>query len=155
MTLEFTQAELQEKVSAMMPVEKKKGLLTIILSEPVVKLHQDSNKIGIKTNMQANILGMLKGTGVTEITGSLSYNKDKGTFHLLDPVITTMHINKVPDKYQPKIKNLAQQALAKTMAKRPIYQLRDDTMKHKLAKATLKSVTVDKGKLLVKFGLFK
>lgn len=154
LTLKFTEAELQEKVSAMMPLEKKKGFITIVFSDPVVKLLKESNKIGIKTNMAAKIPGGIKGTGMAEITGSLSYNKDESTFHMLDPVITTMHIDKVPDKFQPKIKALAQKSLSKTMATRPIYKLRDDNMKHKLAKSTLKNISVKDGKLLVEFSLF-
>lgn len=154
LTLKFTEAELQEKVSAMMPLEKKKGFITIVISDPVVKLLKDSNRIGIKTNMAASIPGLINGTGMAEITGSLSYNKDKGTFHMLDPVITAMHIDKVPEKFQPKIKDMAQKSLSNTMATRPIYQLRDDDMKHKLAKATLKSVAVKEEKLVVEFGLF-
>lgn len=153
-TLEFTQAELQEKVSAMMPLKKKKLFITIIFTNPVVKLIKTANRIGIKTNIQAMIPGGIKGSGTAEITGSLNYKPEEGAFYIKDPTITTLHINKVKDVMQPKIKKLAQTAISKTMVARPVYKLKDDNVRHKLAKSALKSITVNDGILVVEFSLF-
>ncbi|MDH5179555.1 MAG: DUF1439 domain-containing protein [Gammaproteobacteria bacterium] len=153
-SLEFTEQELQDKVTAMMPLEKKKGIMTIVLTNPAVRLNQETNRMGIKVDMAVDVLGSLKSTGHAEISGELMYNKKQGTFHLVKPEIGDMHIDKLPNKYQPKVKELAQQALEKTMEKRPVYELRDDSLKQKLARATLKNVSVKDGKLVVEFGLF-
>ncbi len=153
-TLEFTEAQLQEKIEAMMPIKKKKLFVTVIISNPVIRLLKESNRLAVKADISADALGASKGTGKIEITGSLLYNAKKGTFHLKNPKIESMYIDDVPDMYQAKIKNLAQSAIIKTMAARPVYKLKEDNLKQKLAKASLKSILVNDGKLIIEFGLF-
>ncbi len=153
-TLEFTEAQLQEKIEAMMPIKKKKLFVTVIISNPVIRLLKKSNRLAVKADISANALGSEKGSGKIEITGSLLYNAKKGTFHLKDPKIESMHIDDVPDMYQAKIKSLAQSAIIKTMATRPIYKLKEDNLKQKLAKASLNSILVKGGKLIIDFGFF-
>ena len=63
-------------------------------------------------------------------------------------------INKVPDKYIPKIKKIAQDIASKILATKPIYKFKDNKLKHKLAKSVLESVTVQEEKLLVKLSAF-
>ena len=153
-TLEFSEADIQETVSAMMPLKQKKMFVTVIFTNPVVKLIKTSNKIGVKADIQALIPGVVKGTGMAEITGSLRYNSQEGAFYLTDPVISSMHVNRVKKSMQPEIKKLAQTAITKNMTKQPIYKLNDEDAKQKLAKSALKSVSVNDGKLIVEFGIF-
>ena len=154
LTLEFTEADIQETVSAMMPLKQKKMFVTVIFTNPIVKLIKVSNKIGVKTDIQALIPGVAKGSGMAEITGSLGYNSKEGAFYLTDPIITSMHVDRLKKSMQPEIKKLAQTAITKTMTTQPIYKLNDENAKQKLAKSALKSVSVNNGKLVVEFGIF-
>lgn len=153
-TLEITEQELQEKVSAMMPLEKKKFFVTVILSEPKVELLKETNEISIFSNLEALAPGGLKGSGRAKITGSLSYDANEGAFYLNNPKIESIEIDKMPEKYSPKIKQLTQTAVSKAMSVYSVYKLKDDNLKHKLAKATLESISVDGGKLLVVLSAF-
>lgn len=152
-TVEFSEADIQEKVSAMMPLQRKRLFVTIIITQPVVKLLKNVNKISIKANLEA-LAGGHRGTGNMTITGALTYNKKNGTFHLKDPAISDMHIDRIQQQYQPVIKDIAQSAMAKTLASRPVYTLQDDNIRHKLAKSALESISVNDGKLVVVFSLF-
>lgn len=153
-TLEITEQELQEKVSAMMPMEKKKFFVTVIVSNPQVDLIEESNEIGVFVNIEAIAPGGVKGAGSAKIIGTLSYDKEKGAFYLNNPKIISMDINKMPEKISPKIQQVSQLALTKALSKYPVYKFKDDNLKHKLAKATLESIEVKNEKLLVTLGIF-
>ncbi len=73
---------------------------------------------------------------------------------MYNPTIVDLKINGIPDKYQPKIRKLAQITISKILSSRPVYKLKDDNLKHKLAKATLDSVLVENEKLLVTLTVF-
>jgi len=153
-TKEFTKAELQQKIEAMMPLTKKLYFLTIVISDPVLDLTEGSNELGIRVNVQALIPGGLTGDGVMHLTGSISYNPDEGAFYLSNPTLLDLKIKGISDKYQLKIKQFAQATLSNVLLSRPIYTLKDDDTTHQLAKLALESILVKNGKLLIKLRMF-
>jgi hypothetical protein len=154
-TLEISESELQKKVSAMMPLTKKNMFVAVTLFDPKVDLIKESNKIGVFTNIEVVALGHLKGSGRANITGTLKYDAQKGEFYFKDPKIVSLEVDNVAEKYVPKIKKLTQQALTKSMSVYPVYKFNDEDIKHKLAKAALKSVIIEQEKLLITLSLFE
>jgi len=148
-TQEFTETELQEKIEAMMPLEKKKLFVTLIVTSPKLDLLEDNNELSIKADIAVHAPGGIKGTGTTTITGSITYNPTQGSFHLLNPIVANLHIDGISEQYQPKIKQMAQTAISNTMANYPLYRLKDNDLKQKLAKSVLESVVISDSKLLV------
>ena len=65
-----------------------------------------------------------------------------------------MEVKNLPEKYLPKAREAAQLAIEKSLATRPIYRLKDNDLKQKLAKAVLQSVNVKNEKLLVTLSVF-
>ena len=153
-TLELSEAEIQDKVSAMMPIQKKKFFVTIIMSNARVALISASNEIGLVSDIEVSAPGGVKGAGSAEITASLRYEPDKGEFFLDNLNIVDLQIDKVPEKLVPKAKSILQIIATKVLATKPVYQFKDDNLKHKLAKATLKSIVVENQMLLVELGVF-
>jgi len=153
-TLEISESELQKKVSAMMPMTKKNVFMAVTVSDPKIDLIQQSNEIGVFTNIEVIALGNLKGSGRAHITGTLNYDAEKGEFFFRDPTIVSLEIDNVEKKFIPKIKEITQLTITKAMSAYPVYKFKDDNIKHKLAKAALKSVTVNDKKLLVELSAF-
>jgi hypothetical protein len=151
--LEITEDELQEKVDAMMPLEKNKLFITVILSDPDINLIEGENKIGIFSNIKV-LTPVGSGTGKTYITGTLSYEPEKGAFFYKDPKIKDLEIDKIPKEYIPKVKKIAQKLAKKILKKKPVYKLKDDTLKQKLANSMLKSVSVKDKTLLLELSVF-
>ncbi|MDH5323826.1 MAG: DUF1439 domain-containing protein [Gammaproteobacteria bacterium] len=151
-TFKFTEAELQEKVSAMMPLTRKKFMVTVVVSNPKLQLPTTGNLIQVTVDLQATIPGGLKANGTAQVSGTINYNREKGSFHLKNPEIQQLDIHGLPQKMHGTVKNLAQNGLIRTMHKKPLYTLKDDKLKHKMAKATLKSVSVKDGVLHVEMG---
>lgn len=153
-THEITQQEIQEKVSALMPIEKKKYFVTVKVSNPKIDLIKKTNEIGIFANIEAIAPGGIKGSGEVMINGTLDYDPKEGSFYFKNPTIISLVIDKVPNKYIPKIQVIAQKALSKAMAVYPVYKFKDDNLKHTLAKAVLKSLKVTNEKLVLTLGVF-
>ena len=152
--LEMTEAELQEKISVLMPIERKKLFFTVVVSDPKVDLLSDSNEIAIFANLAATAPGGLNLTGRTQLQGSLSYDAEKGAFYFHNPKVMTIEIDQLPEQFAPKVKELTQSAMFKATEKRPIYTLKEDDLKQKLAKSVLKSIEVKDKKLVATLGAF-
>jgi len=152
-TIKLSEAELQKKVEAMMPIEKKKLFFKVILSEPKIELVEGSNEVGIFTHIDIDSKLGIRGTGRAKITGVLSYNADLNEFFFKNSKIEKLEIDKVSQKNIKQIKGLVQVIVSKTLAKRPVYRLKDDNLKHKLAKSVLQSVSVKNKKLLLELSV--
>jgi hypothetical protein len=153
-TLEFTQPQLQEKISAMMPVTKKTMLATVVVDDAVLNLVQGSDKLALSASIQANSIVGLSATGSLKIQGTLKYNAKEGAFYFNNPEIIELDINEVPPQFHDKVKKLTQAALAKSLSRYPVYKLKDNDMKQQLAKTMLKSMEVKDQTLVVTLGLF-
>ena len=153
-TIELTERSLQEKIEAMMPLEKKQYFFTVRLSEPKVELINVSNEVGFFMHVDVIAPGGFKGGGRGKIAGTLRYQHDSGEFYLDSPRLVDLEIDLLPKQLTPKIAKLAELVLSKASEKLPVYRLRDDDAKHQLAKSTLKSIKVRDHKLLITLGMF-
>jgi hypothetical protein len=152
-TQEFTEMELQEKIEGMMPLEKKKYFITLIVTAPKLDLLEESNELSIKADLAVYAPGRIKGSGTTTISGSITYNPSQGSFHLINPTVVKLHVNGIPEKFQPKIKQMAQTAISNAMSNVALYRLKDNDLKQKLAKSVLESVEISNVKLLVNLNI--
>lgn len=152
-TVEIPEQEIQEKLAAKMPLKAKKLLAKVILSNPAVDLIKDSNRIGVAADFEARLPG-IKGKGRVNIIGDLSYNPDKGEFYLHKPEIASLTLDKLPDQYDEDIRRVLQPLAAKALEAHPVYKLKDDDLRQKLAKAVLQSVSVKNEKLVVVLSAF-
>jgi len=153
-TLEISADELQSKVSAMMPMEKKKSFITVILSHPEIDLTVGNNKIGVSSQIAIVALGGISGSGKVKITGLLSYDSEKSAFFFKNPEVVSLESEDVPPLLLPKVKALTQLAVSQFLSKKPIYKLKDDNVKQKLTKAVLQSIQVENNQLLAELSLF-
>lgn len=153
-TQEITEQEIQEKVSALMPLEKKRYFVTVKISDPKIDLIKEINEVGILANIEVIAPGGIKGRGEVMIQGALDYDAKKGAFYFNQPKIVSLKIDQVPTDFIPDIQALAQTALTKALASYPVYKFKDDNLKHRLAKSVLKSLQVQDEKLLITLSAF-
>ena len=67
--------------------------------------------------------------------------------------ITDIELDKVSQKNIKQIKGLVQSITSKILAKKPVYRLKDDNLKHKLAKDMLQSIAVVDKTLRIKLSV--
>lgn len=149
-TLEISEATLQKKISAMMPMEKKKYIFTVTLSEPEVELIDGNNEMSVFSHIEIMAPKGIRGSGRAKITGSLSYKAETCEFFIENLKIEKFEIDKVSEKYNSQIKAIVQLVGSKMLEKWPVYRLKDDKLHHKLVKAMLQSVSVKDKKLRLK-----
>lgn len=153
-TLAISEAEIQEKVASMMPIERKRFFVTAIFSHPKIELAEKANEVGIHSQIDIKALGGIESTGKTKITGTLSYDKNKAEFYFKNPVVVNLAFDKMPASYLPILKNIVQLVITKLLSSTPIYKLKGGDLKHDLTKTMIKSVTVENKQLLVELELF-
>jgi hypothetical protein len=153
-TLKLSETELQERVSAMMPLEKKQLFLTVVISDPQISLLPDTDQVGVFLNVDAIIASGLKGSGRGRVIGSLFYDKSLGAFFLKAPVLDSLQIDRLPAQLNQQIAKVSQAMIASTLASYPLYTLNDNDFKQKMAKSMIESIDVQDQQLLIKFAAF-
>jgi hypothetical protein len=152
-TYEITNAELQQKVSAAMPLEIKKQFYTLVISNPVIGLGDSGGDVAVLAKIEL-VMPSWQATGNTELKGQLTYEPDTASFFLKNVLMKQVLIEGVPKTYLPGVKLAAQLAARKMFATHPIYVIKDDSMKARFAKASLKSVSTKDGKLILFMDIF-
>lgn len=153
-TIELSERSLQEKVSAMMPLEKTQFLFTIRFSEPKLELIDSSNEIGFFTHIDVFAPGGMKASGRGQISGSLRYEADNGALFLDSPMLKGLEVDWLPKILTSTVAAMAEPLLATASAKFPVYRLQDNNATHQLAKSTLKSIQVKDKNLVITLGIF-
>lgn len=148
-TMEISEQAIQNKISAMMPMERKFLIFSVIISDPKVSLIKDNNKIGVLTNISVITPDGGRNDGRISFTGTLSYNSEQGAFYFYNPVIETLEIDRLPEVYAADVRKITQLAVTNALATYPVYKLQADDLRQKYIKSVLESVIVDGGKLLV------
>ncbi len=156
--LEISEKKLQKTVQSMMPMVKKKFFITVTLSDPQIHLIEATNEIAVYTHINVKFpkgvsAGEISSSGKLKIKGTLSYKSDTGQFFYKNPVIEKLEIHKVSEKYMAKLKTMIQLVAKQTLEILPVYTLKDDNLKNKLAKAMLQSITVKDKKLLLEMNV--
>jgi len=148
-TVEITEDQLQQQLIKMMPVKREQMFVTVTLSNPVLELGIEGNKVGVNSDLEMTAPGGIKGTGHAKIVGNISYKKENGNFYFYKPTIAELEIDQVPAQFHDNVKQLAQYALTNSLGSKPIFTLQDDNQQQKLAKSMLKSVDIKPGKILI------
>ncbi|MBT5231969.1 MAG: DUF1439 domain-containing protein [Methylococcales bacterium] len=152
-TVELTEAELQEKIDAKMPLQKSRFYISVIISDPDVVLMPGSDRLGIQCKIVAALPGNLKGNGTLYVDGGIEYVQEEGAFYFVDPKINTLVIEGISKKVEKKVKKLVGKVVKHSMNHFPVYTFKNN-LKHKFAKALLDSVTVKDEKLILEMSVF-
>jgi hypothetical protein len=94
-----------------------------------------------------------KGSGRGELIGTIDYRPEEGAFYLANPRILNLSIDHMPTMLIPKFSQAAKILLKKSLATYPVYRLNENDAKQKMAKASLKKVSVQDDRVLLTLGL--
>ena len=151
-TYEITEAELQEKISAAMPLEIKKQFYALVISNPVIDLGDSGGDVIVLA--QIELVMPRQATGNIELKGHLAYEPDTASFFLKNIQIKRVQIERVPNAFLPGVKLATQLAARKMFATHPVYVIKDDSIKAHFAKSSLKSVSTKDRKLILSMEIF-
>jgi hypothetical protein len=80
------------------------------------------------------------------------YDQENFCLHLLSPEIQELQVEGVPEKYTKAVSLGTRKILQQYITDVPVYKIKDDNLKLKLAKAVLKNAEVIDGKLVITLG---
>jgi len=145
-TVKFSEAELQEKVTKVMPLVKKTPFMTVELTNPIVKLAKDKNEIELQLNVKLLTAGLEK-RGYARLTGSLSYQAEDAAFYVTNMQVHEVKVDGMPEFFTPQVIKIAEQVVNPVLDQMPIYKLKDD-LTQTMVKAVLESIEVRNRELI-------
>lgn len=152
-TLELTEAEIQARVDALMPLEKKRFFITAILRHPEIDLIGETNRIRLTADVELKAPRNVSGAGRVSFSASLRYDARTGSFHLDDLRVDGLEVAGVSESHIPRATRVLQFVARKYLAAKPVFTLKDNDVKQQLARSALKSVEVQGDVLTVELGL--
>lgn len=152
-TYEITEAELQQKTAAAMPLEIKKPYYTLLIFDPLIDLGVADDDITILAKIDLTMPGM-QAAGNIKFKGRLFYDADAYSVFLRQVEVQHVLLEGVPETYAPGVKLIAQLAANKMFTFNPVYVIKDDNMKTRFAKSFLKAMSVKDDKLILLMEIF-
>lgn len=136
-------------------MEKHKGLLTIVISDPVLDFSVGNNRIGVQADTIVSVLGLLPVEGKTLATGGLKYDPQDGTFKFVKVKVEKFQMKELPEDKVDEVTGLVGNVLASVLGGLEIYKLDPSKAEEKLASLVLKDVQVVEDGVLVTLGAVK
>jgi hypothetical protein len=153
-TKTFSESELQAQIDARMPIAQQVFLFKVLIEEPKLDLISTSDRFNIATKVSITLSPELIQRGTAEVSGSLDYRPETGSFYVSDAKIESLNIDGLSQSMQKQVKHFAQQLIAQALSEYPVYTFQDHDTQQKLAKSSIKSMQIKNETLIVKLGVF-
>jgi len=142
-------AQIQQEIETEFPVERNKYSFSMTLFDPVVRLDELANRIGVELTiaMRAPFKFNLQWRGLFH--GRLEYRRKSGEFYIVNMQIQKIGADGLPSQYKNIVLSTAEKLLDRAMAEAPIYQLDRANWQHSIAKLLVKSVVIKQDGILV------
>ncbi len=153
--IRLSEEQIIQAVSKKLPFEKSYFVIfDVTLDNPRISLPEDSERVHAGLDVAVDIrLGDRRVVGSTDASAGIRYQPETGQFFLVEPNVEALALQGMLVAYSEKVDAAVAQALAVFFEKRPVYTLKDDDTRQKVAKYTLKKVIVVDGVLVVTLGL--
>jgi hypothetical protein len=151
-TFTFTREDLQQKASKKFPFGQSALIVKVTYSNPVVKLDDESDRIGIGLDAVVKVGDNKLVTGKVAGEWQVRYEASEGALYFDDPTISKFDVNGLSSSTREIVARAAQPLLQGYLRRVPVYKLKKGDLKQELAQSMLKSVTVKNGKLVVVVG---
>jgi hypothetical protein len=160
-TAQFSSSDIQARVDSMKPIKFHKSFISIEMQNPRVSLIAPSNQISLSSSLLIESTFLQSSLDPSKhlslparasIQAGLRYEPTEGAFYLLDPKVTSLQVDQIPETIRPKVHELAQALATHFFTKRPVFVLHDDHAKQRLLKSILQSVRVQGDQIIAVFG---
>lgn len=157
LTVRITQAQIREQLATRFPVERTVLLLLRWrLTDPQVTFLPERQRVvvGLDAHLNARLDGQREDLGGRiEVETALRYDVERGAFFLVDPVITKLSIDGIPEAHVMRAQDSVRGLLAEAFAQRPVYTLRRTDLAQGAARTVLKDVRIEADTIVVTLGL--
>ena len=154
--IRITQAQLREQLATGFPMERTALLLLRwTLSNPDIQFQPGRQRIalGLDAHLNARLDGQRADLGGRiEVETALRYDAGRGAFFLVDPVITRLAIDGIPQAQVMRVQNSLRSLRAEAFAQYPVYTLRRDDVAQGAARLVLRDVRIEDDAIVARIG---
>ena len=148
--------QIQSAIDAKLPYEKD-FLLVLNLRITALRVHleEGSDRIGADADLGLNLQAgsAREPLGATaRVDACLRYDQQRFCFFIVDPVVRRASLRGIPDRSTDLAVRYAQLGLQHLVDEVPVYTIRDDSLKRRLARAVVRDVAVRNGRVVVTLG---
>lgn len=148
--------QIQAAIDAKLPYDKDFLLvLSLRVKGLTVRLDEGSDRIGADADLGLNLqIGTAREPlGATaRIDTRLRYDQQRFCLYLIEPEVHRASLRGIPDRYTDVALRYARLGIQHLVNEVPVYTIRDDSLKLKLARAVVKDVAVHNGRVVVTLG---
>lgn len=154
-TMNIPSSKLQKQISKNFPINQDMIIGKMNLSDPLIKLNGKTNRIITALSFGYKPPFFKQQNGTLSVSGSIFYNKDKAAFFLKNPLIEDIKFNNnsLTSNVPNSIKDTISKIVNIYFQKHEIYKLKDDSLKSRIYKRTMKSIKVKDDKIELTLGL--
>jgi len=148
---------LRERLRARLPTTKTYLVLfQVTLDHPRISLEDGSDRVdaGIDVALNLRVDNAIKRlVGSLDFSGGIRYSPETGEFFLTEPIIQSLKIEGLPDRYTDLSKKLLARALKDFIANHSVYSLSTTDATELGIRLALKRVIVKDHELIVTLGV--
>ncbi len=137
-----SESTIQERLSTIRPLEKHTRFYRVSMSDLQVDLIKGSERVHFSAKILVSLFGAIQSQGRVKVSGAIEYNSESGQFFLIEPKVEAIDIADLPSSRIEKIRSVLQKVVSKALTKVKVYQLRDQSVRHKMLRSVLQSVAV-------------
>lgn len=156
-TVRIGQAQLRAELDTHFPIERPVFLLlNYRLSQPRLTLLPQTSRValGFSIGLNARLDGQrAKLQGSIDAETGLRYDDAAGALYLIDPVITDLALEGVPEKHLSRVQDGARLVLAEVFARYPAYTLDKADLRQRAVKLALRDLRVEGDAVVLELGV--
>lgn len=119
-TRAYTRDQLQARVQTHFPVEKRRSLFVVRMSNPQIAFAGD--RLALALDLDA-IAAVWTTHGHAIVEGGVEYRAADGALFLRNPTVRTLDLDRVPPEWGERVRVAVEQIIAAQLAERPLYTL--------------------------------
>ncbi len=145
-------ARIQSALLMYFPLHEYRAAARLTLSEPMVILRQDADKLQLDIPLLASIPGEGRKRGRVVADVGLHYKPSTGELFLANPKIRGFTMKDITDESRKTFRASLSDILIKTLPLVRIHQVREQDINHSLSMSNMKSMRVEDGRIRVVIG---
>ncbi len=148
MIVELSQADVQRKVARLFPAGYETPFFAVNVDNPLVDLKEGSDRIGLRVDVQVDLMGELSFNGRGRLDGKPRYAAERGEIYLDEAGLRELHLDGVPSEVMPDVERVADMVVREALRDQPLY-LVSQPGTPKILSEDLRAVRVENGKLIL------
>ncbi|HMN34453.1 MAG TPA: DUF1439 domain-containing protein [Chiayiivirga sp.] len=152
-----TEPQLRAQLAERFPVERTVLLLLRWrLTDPSLAFLPQRQRVAVGIDVRLNLRlegGRSDLGGRIELETGVRYDEARGALFLVDPVITRLVIDGLPERHAQRATDSVRELLAEVFSQRPVYTLNPLDLKQGSARLLLRELRIEGDAVVVRLGL--